>query len=37
MAAAKRFELRPDRKGAAWDLLLYVPTVVALGSMAAKL
>jgi len=37
MAAAKRFELRADRKGAAWDLLLYVPTVVALGSLAAKL
>jgi len=37
MPAAKRFELRPDRKGAAWDLLLYVPTVVALASMSAKL
>jgi hypothetical protein len=37
MPAAKRFELRPDHKGATWDLLLYVPTVVALGSLAAKL
>ncbi|HYA66842.1 MAG TPA: hypothetical protein VEE84_09135 [Burkholderiaceae bacterium] len=37
MPATKRFELRPDRKGAIWDLLLYVPTVVALASMGAKL
>lgn len=37
MSATKQFELRPDRKGAAWDLLLYVPTVVALASMGAKL
>jgi len=36
MAAAKRFELRPDLKGAAWDLLLYVPTVIALASVGAK-
>jgi hypothetical protein len=34
---AKRFELRPDQKGAIWDLLLYVPTVVALASVGAKL
>ena len=37
MPATKHFELRPDRKGAAWDLLLYVPTVIALASMGAKL
>ena len=36
-AATKRFELHADRKGAIWDLLLYVPTVVALASMGAKL
>lgn len=33
----RRFELRADGKGAVWDLLLYVPTVVALASVAAKL
>jgi len=37
MATTKQFELRADRKGAIWDLLLYVPTVVALASMGAKL
>ena len=31
-----RFELLQDRKGMMWDLLLYIPTVVALLSMAAK-
>jgi hypothetical protein len=31
-----RVDLHSDRKGAAWDLLLYVPTVVALASIAAK-
>ena len=31
-----RFDLLQDRKGMMWDLLLYVPTVVALLSMAAK-
>jgi len=31
-----RFDLRQDRKGMVWDLLLYVPTVIALLSMAAK-
>lgn len=36
-SATKRFELRADRKGAIWDLLLYVPTVVALASVGAKL
>jgi len=37
MATTKRFELRADRRGAIWDLLLYVPTVVALASVGAKL
>jgi len=31
-----RFDLSQDRKGMMWDLLLYIPTVVALSSMAAK-
>jgi hypothetical protein len=31
-----RFELSQDKKGMVWDLLLYIPTVVALLSMAAK-
>jgi len=31
-----RFNLVQDRKGMMWDLLLYVPTVVALLSMVAK-
>lgn len=31
-----RFTLTQDRKGVMWDLLLYIPTVVALLSMAAK-
>ncbi len=34
--AALRFDLKQDRKGMMWDLLLYVPTVTALLSMAAK-
>jgi hypothetical protein len=37
MGAARQFALRPDTKGALWDLLLYVPTVLALASVAAKL
>ncbi|HYB51857.1 MAG TPA: hypothetical protein VED47_12190 [Burkholderiaceae bacterium] len=37
MPAKKQFELQADRKGALWDLLLYVPTVVALASIGAKL
>lgn len=32
----QRFDLVPDHKGMVWDLLLYVPTVVALVAMAAK-
>jgi hypothetical protein len=35
MAAAGHFPLRADGKGALWDLLLYVPTVVALAFWAA--
>ena len=31
-----RFDLSRDTKGMMWDLLLYIPTVVALLSMAAK-
>jgi len=31
-----RFNLSQDRKGMMWDLLLYIPTVVALSSMAAQ-
>ena len=31
-----RFSLVPDHKGMVWDLLLYVPTVIALLAMAAK-
>ena len=34
--ASVRFDLLQDRKGMVWDLLLYVPTVAALLSMAAK-
>lgn len=31
-----RFDLVQDRKGMVWDLLLYVPTVTVLASLAAK-
>jgi hypothetical protein len=34
--SAARFDLMQDRRGMMWDLLLYVPTVTALLSMAAK-
>jgi hypothetical protein len=37
MAAAGQFPLHRDTRGALWDLLLYVPTVIALASVAAKL
>jgi len=37
MASPRRYELRPDPKGAGWDLLLYLPTVVLLASMALAL
>jgi hypothetical protein len=29
-----KFDLVPDKKGMVWDLLLYIPTVVALASIA---
>lgn len=32
----KQFNLVADRKGVTWDLLLYVPTVVALASIATS-
>lgn len=35
--SGKSFILRQDRKGMIWDLLLYVPTVVALFSISATL
>jgi hypothetical protein len=31
------FPLQPDAKGVIWDLLLYVPTVIALASFGSKL
>jgi len=34
MSEIRQFFLRPDRKGALWDLLLYVPTVSALALWA---
>jgi hypothetical protein len=37
MGAPRQFVLRRDNQGALWDLLLYVPTVIALASVAAKL
>lgn len=37
MAASKRYDLVPDKKGAIWDLLLYVPTVTALALIGIKL
>ena len=35
-AEAQRFDLVSDHKGMIWDLLLYVPTVAALASIAAS-
>jgi len=35
MSDIRQFKLFPDRKGALWDLLLYVPTVFALALWAA--
>lgn len=34
---ARRYVLHQDKKGMTWDLLLYVPTVVILGSIAMRL
>lgn len=36
MAETAQFDLVPDRKGVIWDLLLYIPTVIALASIAAS-
>ena len=36
MAEVAHFDLVQDRKGIVWDLLLYIPTVVALASIAAN-
>jgi hypothetical protein len=36
MAETLQFDLVADRRGMVWDLLLYIPTVVALGSLAAS-
>jgi hypothetical protein len=35
MSATRQFALRTDSKGALWDLLLYVPTVIALAFWSA--
>jgi hypothetical protein len=37
MAADKHYDLIQDRRGMIWDLLLYVPTVLALLSIGIKL
>jgi len=36
MAESMRFDLVPDHKGMVWDLLLYIPTVAALASIATS-
>lgn len=36
MAETMQFDLVPDHKGMIWDLLLYIPTVVALASLSAS-
>ncbi len=36
MAETMQFELVKDRKGMIWDLLLYIPTVIALASIATS-
>ena len=37
MTDALKFDLVPDRQGMLWDLLLYIPTVIALGSISISL
>ena len=37
MADVLKFDLVQDRKGMWWDLLLYIPTVIALGSISISL
>jgi hypothetical protein len=34
---ATHLNLVPDQKGVIWDLMLYIPTVIALGSISASL
>ncbi len=36
MSKSSRFEFVQDKKGVKWDLLLYIPTLVALVSIAAQ-
>lgn len=36
MAKAESYHLAPDRRGAMWDALLYIPVVILLASYAAK-
>jgi hypothetical protein len=36
MAETMQFDLVQDRKGVVWDLLLYIPTVIALASISAS-
>ena len=37
MAKSEKYELVPDKKGATWDLLMYIPVVIVLVSIALKL
>jgi len=37
MAKRKEFPVHPDKRGVWWDLLLYVPTVIALMLIGLKL
>lgn len=37
VAQTMQFDLVPDSKGVVWDLLLYIPTVIALASISASL
>lgn len=37
MAVTKQFVLVPDSKGMIWDLILYIPTIIALASISASL
>ncbi len=37
MAKSEVYELAPDKKGATWDLLMYVPVVLVLVSIALQL
>ena len=37
MTDALKFDLLPDRQGMLWDLLLYIPTVIALATISISL